>query len=281
MSDQVCDSALGRPLRTADATGSAKRAGAKIHWESWGDGENAIYLVHGAAAHAGWWHGVAPRLAERGRVVAIDLSGHGASDHRSEYSVDCWALDLAAVVEATAPGPYEVVGHSLGGVVAALACSQGYCAPGQLVLVDSRSRDQTQPWPPRRGGRAYPTREAAIAAFRLLPPQPVVNEPYFDYLAAISVRELDGAGRWGWRFDPEILAPRPIVDLSTCVGRLDIPVPLIRGELSALVTPSYVEGIAAGRPNVGPILEIPEAYHHVMIDRPAETAAAVALALDG
>jgi pimeloyl-ACP methyl ester carboxylesterase len=277
LSNDERDSAVAASLAPSES-GSTLADGARIHWEAWGTGEATAYLVHGAAAHGGWWHGVVPTLAADRRVVAIDLTGHGDSDRRPTYSVSRWSEDLGAVIASTATRDYEIVGHSLGGVVSALACASGMASPRCLVLVDSRSRDQAQPWPPRRGMREYASRDEAMAAFRLLPRQPVVNPEFHHYLAGISVQELDGGG-WGWRFDPEVLAPRPTVDLATCVDALDLPVPLIRGELSGLVSPDYVHGLSAGRPNVGPILEVPGAYHHVMIDQPQAFAAILGSAL--
>src|SRR5918998_552832 len=77
-------------------------------------------LVHGVAGwHRTWWR-VGPALAERGwRVVAVDQRGHGRSPRLAgSVTVADWAADLAAFVEGQGP-PVMLVGHSLGGAVAA------------------------------------------------------------------------------------------------------------------------------------------------------------------
>ena len=57
--------------------------GASVHWKAWGErGAPGMMLVHGGVAHKDWWDSIAPFLAETRRVVALDLSGMGDSDHR-------------------------------------------------------------------------------------------------------------------------------------------------------------------------------------------------------
>ena len=73
--------ALAHAVRHADVTVD----GARIAYRAWGKpGRQGVVLVHGGAAHAGWWDHIAPFLAAEHRVVAIDLSGHGDSDHRDD-----------------------------------------------------------------------------------------------------------------------------------------------------------------------------------------------------
>ena len=51
-------------------------------------------------------------------MVAIDLSGHGDSDHRYGYQLEQWTDEVAAVAAAGGiDGPPVVIGHSLGGFV--------------------------------------------------------------------------------------------------------------------------------------------------------------------
>src|SRR5690606_6171037 len=74
--------ALATPAEQASTTVD----GAAIAYRSWGSGaERGLVLVHGGAAHSWWWDHVAPLLAGSGKVVALDLSGHGDSDRRDSY----------------------------------------------------------------------------------------------------------------------------------------------------------------------------------------------------
>ena len=75
-------------------------------------------FVHGGGAHAHWWTHVAAPFAGDFRVVAVDLSGHGDSDHRDRYSLEQWTEEVMAAAEAGGiDGPPVVVGHSMGGFV--------------------------------------------------------------------------------------------------------------------------------------------------------------------
>src|SRR5690625_6982942 len=58
--------------------------GVDITYRVWGKpGSPVAILVHGGAAHAGWWDHIGPHLTSHHRVIAIDLSGHGDSGWRS------------------------------------------------------------------------------------------------------------------------------------------------------------------------------------------------------
>ena len=81
-----------------------------------------ILLVHGTTADHRTWRVVAPQLATRHAIHAIDRRGRGDStDGPGGYSVERELEDLAAVaegVERDAGGPVDVIGHSLGGRIA-------------------------------------------------------------------------------------------------------------------------------------------------------------------
>ena len=55
--------------------------GRKLHYLDWGgeSDKRTFVLLHGGAAHAHWWDGVAPMLTPYGRVLALDFRGHGRS----------------------------------------------------------------------------------------------------------------------------------------------------------------------------------------------------------
>lgn len=91
-----------------------------------------VVLLHSAGEFAALWLRVLPELAREHRVIAPDLPGHGASGQVGD------ALEwLAELIDRTCQQPPVVVGHGLGG---ALAASMAYRQPDRfaaLVLVDS------------------------------------------------------------------------------------------------------------------------------------------------
>ena len=93
---------------------------ATITYERWAGPEGAagVVLIHGSNAHRHWWRFLAPYLARKYTVAALDLSGHGDSDHRDRYSGETFAREVFAVCEAALPPKPFVIGHSFGGFVA-------------------------------------------------------------------------------------------------------------------------------------------------------------------
>jgi pimeloyl-ACP methyl ester carboxylesterase len=97
-----------------------------------------LVLLHGPGAYAAAWLRVIPELVPTHRVVAPDLPGQGAStvdqSRLDEDRVITWVGEL---IDSTCPSPPVVVGHLLGGAIAArFAADHGTRLSG-LVLVDT------------------------------------------------------------------------------------------------------------------------------------------------
>src|SRR3954451_20589113 len=140
-------------------------AGARVAYRVWGPaGAPGVVLVHGGAAHSGWWDHVAPLLTGH-RVAALDLTGHGDSDRRTEYDPLLWAREVVAVAAAADLHRPVVVGHSMGGWVAVTVGVEHAAEVASVVVIDSPLNDQ----PPdearlrerRRPHRVYPTQDEA------------------------------------------------------------------------------------------------------------------------
>lgn len=115
----------------------ALSTGVALEVEQFGSGPPVVLLPGGAMTHRVWDHQVAA-LLHRYRSLAVDLRGSGASDKPpSGYSVDLFAADLAALVEALRLDRPVVVGHGLGSHVALrLAATRPGLVAG-LVLVSA------------------------------------------------------------------------------------------------------------------------------------------------
>ena len=112
---------LAIPIAAKD--GESKYAtlnGAKIHYQSYGgNGKDAFVLVHGWGCNLAYWKYQIPELAKRGRVIALDLPGHGQSDKpEMNYTVDHFAAAVDAVLRDAKVERAVVVGHSMGTPVA-------------------------------------------------------------------------------------------------------------------------------------------------------------------
>ena len=77
-----------------------------------------VALLHGLFGAGGNFSAVQRRLAERFRVVALDLRNHGASPHGGDVSYAAMADDVVETLGALGALPAALVGHSMGGKVA-------------------------------------------------------------------------------------------------------------------------------------------------------------------
>ncbi|MFF3905703.1 alpha/beta fold hydrolase [Streptomyces sp. NPDC001848] len=95
-----------------------------------------LVLLHALGEDASTWDAVAPRFARSRRVYALDLRGHGRSDWPGEYSLELMRADVLGVLDALGLDAVELIGHSLGGVVAYLLAQDHPGRVGRLVLED-------------------------------------------------------------------------------------------------------------------------------------------------
>lgn len=268
-------------LTSPSQEGFMEVQGAKIHYITWGSSSKPpLVLVHGNAASAEWWRFIAPLLADDHYVIAPDLAGMGDSEHTGQYEREIYAEQVMAVADALSPRQKPVIiGHSLGGFVAIMAaCAHGERLGG-LIVLDSPPHDagrdgiatpfvRANPVP-----RIYPDRESAMARFKLMPAQDVNCGFYLRHIAGHAVKP-EGGG-WRWKFDPAALAqPRRagfVQDL------LDMPCPtaLMWGALSSRFDPAERERCQTSFAGTLPMVEIPNARHHIMLDEPLALVAAL------
>jgi pimeloyl-ACP methyl ester carboxylesterase len=250
--------------------------GAAIHYLAWGEpGRRGLVFVHGGGAHAHWWTHVAARFADDLRVVAVDLSGHGDSDHRDEYTLTQWTEEVVATAEAGGiAGPPVVIGHSMGGFVTIATAARHVDRVAGVVVCDS---PVTEPGPEVQAAnvgqafgapRTYPTLDEALARFRTVPPQDHYLPYVIDHVARRSLRRVDGG--WRWKFDRRIFAQFRGHIRATAVPYLPevrCRFALLRSQ-NGLVTPDIGASMYDRLGRVAPVIEIPEAGHHAMLDQP-------------
>lgn len=265
--------------------------GCPIHYLLWpcssaANDRRGLLFVHGGGAHANWWRFIAPFFTRDFRVAALDLSGMGDSGRRDEYDAIQRADEIKAVIAAADLGPQPfIVGHSFGGFMSMRFGAAYGDEIGGAVIVDSpirRPEDRDQFKTPRGIAhiRVYDTFEAALERFRLLPAQECVNDFIVDFIARHSIKE--NAGGWSWKFDLGVLSSRRFGEpFHEHLQKVRCRAALIFGQDSALVsrdTAAYMSELMGQK---APIVEIPEAQHHVMLDQPLAFVAALRALLDG
>jgi pimeloyl-ACP methyl ester carboxylesterase len=239
----------------------------------WGaSGNPALCFLHGGAAHAHWFDLVAPAFADRFHVVSLDQRGHGESQWSTPpaYATEDFAADLEALMDALGWRRMALAGHSMGG-----HNTMGFAAwhPERVsaaVIIDSRpalppERVDRMRARGRRPPRLHPTLERAVQSFRLLPPDTTADPALLAHLARAGLAERDGGFKY--RFDPACYAARRPVDCWPLLPRITAPTLVVRGERSPILPREMAEQMREAIPRVS-VLEIPGAYHHLVLDAP-------------
>lgn len=266
-------------LRQPGESHSVELAGRRIHCLSWNRDNKTLpvlMLVHGFCGHAHWWSFLAPFFVDRFRVVAIDLPGMGDSDPPVGYDDESFARAILAVIDGLALPSVTIVGHSFGGVQSIRAMATRPAAFTHGIVVDSNLR-----FPPEQPtrviqarGRHTPrdSRMACAARFRLTPPQPNAVDALVAYIGFHSC--IGDSHGWHWKFDPNIRNVGEINDPSI-LAAVPVPVDCIYGEQSLFNVDDKPRRILEQFGNPGERVIIPEAYHHLMVDKPLALVAAL------
>lgn len=254
--------------------------GLRLRYHDWGGSGPPLLALHGAAAHAHWWDPVAPHLAGRFRVLALDWRGHGRSawPRPPAYRTEDFAADLLGVIERLALGRPVVAGHSMGGQAALAFAAWHPERLSRLVVIDAKPRSSLRRLRERqrrepRPRVEFPTRAAAVRRFRLRPPETVAPPALLRAVGGRGVRRLPSGG-WAYRFDPACERTRVPVDAWPLLRRIAVPTLVVRGEHSTILSHERAERMVKAIPSAR-LEEIPGAHHHVTLDAPRELADAL------
>jgi pimeloyl-ACP methyl ester carboxylesterase len=89
--------------------------GIRFHYAEAGTGDEVVLCLHGWPQHWYEWRHLMPALADRYRVIALDLRGYGWSDAPpSGYAKEDMADDVLAVLDALGIERVKLVGHDWG-----------------------------------------------------------------------------------------------------------------------------------------------------------------------
>lgn len=246
----------------------ARIGGVRIAYDDHGPrGAPAVVFGHSLATARGVWAGQAARLADRFRVVAFDLRGHGESDVvDAPTGLPELADDVAGLIRALDLAPAVYVGLSVGGMVgqhlalehggllagAALCCTTGRTPPEARPLWRERIEAV------RAGGmetQVAPSLERWFTApFRAERPEIV------DAVAAM-IRATPPVGF--------IRTCEAIMELDTLdrLGEARIPTLVLSGEKDPGTPPAVGRALAEAIPGAEFAI-IPNAAHQAMLERP-------------
>ena len=252
-----------------------------IQYTDWGDpAAPVVLLVHGFNVQSHTWDPIASVLAERYRVIAPDLRGHGGSSWATDgYRAEQFAGDLGALLDQLGIDSCTVVGHSLGARVAIALAGMRPDLVSRLVLSDTGpevrragAQRATKFGGARLDRRGFRTRAEAVEYYREMHPgwAPV----FYELHARYQLRE-NWAGMLVDRADPDCFwitrsaGRRDDPALWDHARSVDIPVLMAYGETS-----EYTDAELAARIGeaFGPRFEAVEmpCGHYIPRELPAE-----------
>ena len=251
--------------------------GIPYFWQEQGGGP-LLVLVHGGAAHSGWFQWMMPRLAQRYRVVMPDLRGHGRSGHADRYSWDAHAEDIEALVGLlVCDEPYYLAGHCSGGYIGMLMSARGVRPPAALVGMEVRPKLPPDEDADMRARASQPPgRYRNLAAlertWRIYARRHGLPVEQALLLAREACRpEPDGS--WVAIADPRTLAQEPF-DTYELAAKVACPTLLIRGEQSHMLSRIQFLLITTEL-RFGAFEEIPGGSHNFMVEDPEATCALI------
>ncbi len=252
-------------------TGTCEVNGIDMHYLRTGGVKPSVVLLHGLTLNGACWTPLARVLEKDYDVIMPDARGHGnsgAPEH--SYSYNDLAADVISFINALGLDTPVVLGHSMGGMTAAVVASQNPKRLRGLILADPTFLT------PQRQREVY---ESDVADQH----RRILNRPKQDFLTEMQGRhsrrsseliELFAQARFQTSMRAfEVLTP-PNPDYMQLIATLDIPSLLVIGDVGPVVSPEMASELAKLNQRLK-VVQIEEAGHGVPYDQPERFSAVV------
>ncbi|MCU1504346.1 MAG: hydrolase (pyridoxal phosphatase) Cof [Ilumatobacteraceae bacterium] len=235
----------------------------RIRFVRTGGGGPSVVLLHGLMGSGACWSPLARALENEFDVVMPDSRGHGGSSAPAiGYSYDDLASDILDLVQALGLSRPVLIGHSMGGMTAAVAAQRGTANLRALVLVDPTfiSPDlQHEVW---QSDVADEHRRALAVSKHELLSEAQARHPH----RSAEIIDLQVQARMRTHLSAfDVLRP-PNPDFRTIVRGIDVPILLVIGD-SPVVSPELASELSHINPRVS-VAQIPNAGHGLPFDQP-------------
>jgi pimeloyl-ACP methyl ester carboxylesterase len=245
-------------------TGICKANGIDVHYLRTGGAKPPVVLLHGLMTSGACWTPLARALEKDYDVIMPDARGHGNSGVPDRgYRYGNLAADVMSFIDVLGLATPVVVGHSMGGMTAAMVANQSPKRLRGLILVDPPFLT------PERQREVF---ESDVANQH----RRILSRPRQDLLADMLGRhssrsreiiELLVQARFQTSMHTfEVLTP-PNPDYMQLINTLDVPSLLVIGDTGSVVSPKMAAELA-GLNHRLKVVQIKEAGHGVPYDQP-------------
>jgi N-formylmaleamate deformylase len=241
-----------------------------MHYTRTGAGKTALVLLHGLTANGPCWTAVAYELEGEYEVIMPDLRGHGKSsapDHGYRY--EDHAKDVVGLINALGISPAILIGHSMGGLVAALVASRYPALVRGLILADPTFISSQRQREVRDSDVADQHRRVLNS-----PLDKVVRDLRTWYpQRSLSTVELIARARLETSMSAfDVLTP-PYPEYRQLVGSIDVPCLLVIGD-AGVVSAELASELQLANPKLQ-VAQIKDAGHGIFYDQPDQFSAIV------
>ncbi|MBC7792593.1 MAG: alpha/beta hydrolase [Clostridia bacterium] len=265
--------------------------GLTLRGKEWGNpaASHKVLAIHGWLDNAASYDTLAPML--RGvHLVALDLPGHGLSEHRSEndtYHFIDWIPDVAAAADALGFAKFSLMGHSMGAAIAGMTAGTIPERIASVVLFDgiapftcaaADAPDTLAEYIKQRtrlNSKTRPTYASIDAALRRLQKVARVDEAALRLLTARNTREEGGYVVWTYDDRLRRISPMRFTEEHNLafLERITCPVLFIRPRQGFPIDEAMLDRWQAAIKDVRRLT--PEGSHHVHLEYPERVAVEV------
>jgi len=270
-----------------------RAGGLDVSYEERGAGARPLVLVHGFTGSSDDFADVLPALAARGRTLAPDLRGHGGTSRPGapeDYTFERLAGDVLAFLDAVGAPSCDLLGHSMGGIVAQLVALQAPERVASLVLMGTAASPVLREARPFLESAARIARESGMEALFQLSRAGFAGQAQRAPAVARCVERM-GEERFWARTRAKSLAMDPTAfatlgpllcthaGLAHRLGELRCPTTVLVGDQESPPLAQGCRELAAGIPGAT-LVVIADAAHSPQLENPEAWLAAVLGHLD-
>ncbi len=244
--------------------------GIRMHYTRTGVGKPPLVLLHGLTANGSCWTFIAHELEGEYDVIMPDFRGHGESSAPDYgYRYDDHASDVVGLIHGLGISPPILIGHSMGGLVAAVVASHYPALIRGLILADPTFISSKRQREVRDSDVADQHRRVLNSSLAEVVEDIRTKHPH----RSLSTVEIIAKARLQTRMSAfDVLTP-PSPEYGQLTGSIEVPCLLLTGH-AGVVSADVASELQLVNPKLQ-VVQIKDAGHGIFYDQPGQFSAIV------